>query len=291
MNRSSNRIGIGAIGPAAWSALQWRLFLLWIAGLLLPTAIVAVPLWRALAAQLDTTLHAAEWARQFDPMVFGDLMTVVGKSSGLLGASGLLATVLVLVLSPLLTGMSIAAIRAGHRLGFGELIHGGLNEYGRMFRLMLWAIVPMGLAIGLGAAAAQLAGKQAETAILASQVENAGNLALIFAALLFVFAHASVEAARAQFAVDPSLRSAIRAWWRGFKLVLRRPLAMLGVYLILAAIGLGIAAALGVWRLGVAPASLAGLVLALLLTQLIAMAIGWMRTARLYAYAEITRRG
>ena len=289
MNRPHKRIGLGAVGGAAWSALQWRLLLLWLAGLLLPTAMVALPLWRALAGQLDNTLHAADWARQFNPLAAGDLISMLLKSSSLLGASGLLATVLVLLLSPLLTGMSIASIRAGRTLDFGGLLHGGMSEYGRLLRLMLWAIVPLGLALGLGAGAMHLAGLKADDAVLESQVSRASNIALLIAAALFVFAHATVEAARAQFAVDASLHSAIRAWWRGLKLVLRRPLAMLGVYLILAAIGLGLAAALGVWRVGLAHASLPGFLLALLLTQLIALAIGWMRSARLFAYARITR--
>lgn len=289
MNRPGNRIGLGAIGGAAWSAWQWRLLLLWLAGLLLPTTLVAFPLWRALAGQLDNTLHAAEWARQFNPLAVGDLISMLGKSSSALGASGLLATMLALLLSPLLTGMSIASIRAGRTLGFGDLIHGGLSEYWRLLRLLLWAPVPLGLALGLGVGVMHLAELRAGDAILESQVKHASNIALLIAAALFVFAHATVEAARAQFAVDASLRSAIRAWWRGFKLVLRRPLAMLGAYLILAIVGLGIAAVLGAWRVGLAHASLPGFLLALLLTQSIALAIGWMRSARLFAYARITR--
>ena len=290
MNRPSNRIGLGAIGPAAWAALQWRLLLLWLLGLALPTAIVALPLWRALAAQLDTTLHVGELARHFDSLAIGDLVPVISKSSSLIGANGLLAMIIVVLMSPLLTGLSVAAIRANRRLGFGELIHGGLSEYGRLFRLLLWAIVPLGAALALGGVAMHVAGKNADAAILASQVDRARYIALFIAALLFVFAHASVEAARAQFAADATLRSAIRAWWRGLKLVLRRPLAMLGTYLIVAAIGLGIAAVLGVWRIGIAHASLGGFLLALLATQLIAMCIGWMRSTRLFAFAEIARR-
>lgn len=290
MNLPSKRIGLGAVGPAAWAAFQWRLLLLWLLGLALPTAIVALPLWRALAAQLDTTVHVGELAMHFDSLAIADLVSVISKSSSLIGASGLLAMIIVLLLSPMLTGLSVAAIRANRRLGFGELIYGGLSEYGRLFRLLLWAIVPLGAALALGGVAMHIAGKNADAAILASQVENAQHIALFIAALLFVLAHASVEAARAQFAADASLRSAIRAWWRGSKLVLRRPLAMLGTYLIVAAIGLGIAAMLGVWRIGISHASFAGFLLAMLATQLIALSIGWMRSTRLFAYAEIARR-
>ena len=38
--------------------------------------------------------------------------------------------------------MVVASGRAGRALGFGHLLQSGLIEYGRMFRLMLWSLLP-----------------------------------------------------------------------------------------------------------------------------------------------------
>ena len=50
MNRSSRRGGLGAALAALKSSLQWRIVLLWILATLVPTLLVATPLWLALQA-------------------------------------------------------------------------------------------------------------------------------------------------------------------------------------------------------------------------------------------------
>ena len=64
------------------------------------------------------------------------------------------------------------------------------------------------------------------------------------AGLLFVLAHASLEAGRGWLAADGRLRSALKAWWRGLKLLARRPFAVLSVYLGTTLLGLALAALL-----------------------------------------------
>ena len=290
MSLHRSRAGIGAVFPAAFSALQWRLLLLWLLGLALPTLVATLPVARLLGSLLDNSVHAPEWARQFDINAFGDTMYLLGKSGPALSAGVTIAIVLAVLLSPLLSGFSLTAARAARSPGFGELVHGGIAEYWRLFRLMLVALIPVGLAVAIGAGAMSFADKHTENAILSSDVDRANHLAMGLMAVLFVVAHATVEAARGQFAADGHLRSAFRAWGRGVMLVLRRPVASLGIYLLLTAAGLGLAYLMGVWRIGIPRAGTGGYLFALLVTQLIALSLAWMRTARLFAFAEIGKR-
>src|SRR3546814_7808555 len=60
----------------------------------------------------------------------------------------LLGALFSLLLSPWLTGTVFVAVRAHTVPGFTALLVGGLKEYGRFFRLLLWALLPMGIEIG-----------------------------------------------------------------------------------------------------------------------------------------------
>ena len=113
--------------------------------------------------------------------------------------------------------------------------------------------------------------------------------ALGLTALLMVLAHASVDAGRAQLAIERRRSSAVKAWWAGCRLLLRRPLHGLGIYLLIGAAGLGLAGALGVARLNVSGASIGGFIGAVLLVQLAVAVLGWMRSARLFALVALAR--
>lgn len=79
------------------------------------------------------------------------------------------------------------------------------------------------------------------------------------------------------------------AWRDGCRLLLRRPLATLGVYLSITLAGLVLAALLSLGRVHLAPVSAASFIGAFALTQLIVMVLAWMRTARLFAMVELAR--
>ncbi|MEO6365153.1 MAG: hypothetical protein ABIO38_03775 [Luteimonas sp.] len=274
---------MAAFGAAA----QWRLLLLWLLALLVPTLLLALPMTAWLQGQFGQSLHAADIANGRNLPLLLDGLLSIGDHKAWLGSSAIMAALLAVLLSPWLNGMVIASIRAGRRLGFGELLHGGLSEYGRMFRTLLWSLLPLGIAIGIGAGLTSLAGKKVETAIMASDVEGIGRIALWGAIALFVFAHATVEAGRGWLGADPGLRSAIRAWWRGCKLLLRRPLAILVVYLGTVIAGYGLATLSGVLRLQFNGASVGGFLIAFALTQLVVIALAWGRIARLYGMADL----
>lgn len=289
MNNTSRRGGFAALSSGLKSAFQWRLLLWWVLALWLPTLLLAAPLWTGLQAQWGDSVHAPAIAAGRDTSLFADALMSMGDSMAGLSMGAMIAFGLTLLLSPWLTGMVVASMRAGRRLGMGELLHGGLVEYGRMFRMLLWSIIPLGIALAIGMAAMKAADKQAETAILASQVENAARIGLVVLAVLFVFAHMTVEAGRGWLGADTGLRSAFRAWWRGTKLVLRRPLASLIVYLGTSLVGYVLALAFGLWRLNISGVGAAGFVLGIVLTQLIIAMLAWGRIARLYGFADLAR--
>jgi hypothetical protein len=287
MNRTSRRGGLGAAFAALKSALQWRLLLLWIIATLLPVLLVATPLWATLQAQFGHSLYAADIAAGRNvPLLVQGLMKV-GEHLDWLGVSLGATTVLMLLLSPWLTGMVVASLRAGRRLGFGELVHGGLSEYGRMLRMLLWSVIPLGIAAAIGGGVIGALAKSTEQAILASEVDSASRIGLVVAVVVFVLAHATVEAGRGWLGADSGLRSVVKAWWRGCKLLLKRPLATLLVYLVASLAGYGLALLFAWLRVRVDGAGMGAFVLSLLLGQAIVAMLAWGRIARVYGMADL----
>jgi hypothetical protein len=276
---------------AARCALQWRLLLLWTGVLLLPALVAALPVWQLLSANLDHTVQAAALATRLDLVALADIVGAFARSGAAAGNGGLLALVLTLLLSPLLSGMTIAAARSPQQLGFGGLVAGGVLEYARLFRMMVWALVPIGLAAVLAGFAMGAAHHYEQRAILESDASNASLAAIVFAAVVVLLANASLDAGRAMLAIDRRRKSAVRAWWDGCKLMNRRPLAWLGVWLGISVPGMALAALLGVARINVPALGLGGFLGAFALTQLAVAAVAWMRGARLVALMELARAG
>lgn len=289
---ASRRVNLGAALRAPLAAMQWRLLLLWALFLLLPTAVVSLPLWRALSGLLDHSVHAQAWAAQFSPLMFSDTMSSLSDGAGWFNGVALLGLLLTLLLSPFLNGMVIGSGRAGcagRVLGFSHLLQCGVVEYGRMFRLMLWSILPYVVTAVLIGLSFKAVDRIDHKAVLESQVDRASHMAMGLSLFLFVLAQAIVESGRAAFIADVSLRSATRAFGRGFMQLLRRPFSTLFCYLLISVVGYAIALALGVGRLHTPAVGVGGLVLAVLLAQLVVLVLGWVRVARLFALAEVAR--
>jgi len=272
------------------TALQWRLLLWWALLLLLPTVVATLPLWQMLSASLDHSPYAARLAERLDMIAFADLVGAAKDGHApALGAGGIVGLVLTLLLSPLLSGMAIAAARAQQAPGFGALPAAGMQWYPRLARMLAWSIVPLGVAGLLGAEAYRLAGKVAGTALLEADAQRAAHLALLATVALLVLAHATVDAGRAVLACDHRRRSAVAAWWRGCGLLLRRPLALLGTYVIVTAIGLVVAGLLAIARTRVPALGTPGTIGAVVLAQFVVLVLGWMRAARLFALMALVR--
>lgn len=285
-----HRAGLRQALRATRPALQWRLLLWWALLLLLPTAVAALPLWQMLSANFDHSLYAAHLAERLDMLAFADLLSSFREHyATAVGGGATVALVLTLLLSPLLGGMTIAAARSPVRLGFLALPAGGAREYGRLLRMLVWAVVPLGIAGAVGGAFVKMAGHAAEAAILESDAVHAAHLATAGMAILLLLAHATVDAGRAVLAADPRRKSAVLAWWAGVKLLVRRPLAVLGAYLAVTLAGLAVAAALALARMHVPALGAFGTPAAFVLMQLAVIALGWMRSARLFALLELAR--
>ncbi|MDN5780781.1 MAG: hypothetical protein L0H23_01945, partial [Luteimonas sp.] len=209
----------------------------------------------------------------------------MGDRMGGIAAGMLVSLALAALLSPWLTGMVVASLRAGRRLGMAELLHGGLVEYGRMFRMLLWSIIPLGIALAIGGGVSVALHEQVESAILASEVARAGTIGMVVLAVLALFAHMTLEAGRGWLGADAGLRSVLRAWWRGMTLVLRRPLASLVIYLGTAIVGYGLALLFAWLRLDSDGAGIGATVLGVLLAQVVVALIAYARIARLRGFA------
>ena len=289
------------LATAARGALQWRLLLLWAVLLLLPTLAATLPVWQMLGASLDYSPHVAALAHALDLSVVSDLQQVYKRYDTAVSNGALVALVLTLLLSPLLSGLAIAAARAPApapasapaaaptRLGFGGLLAGGMREYGRLLRMLVWSAVPLSLAFALGSVVAAPLRRLGENAVLESTAANASLAATLVIGLFVLLAHATVDAGRAVLAADRRKTSAIRAWGQGVMLVVRQPAATLGAYVTITLLGLVLAALVALVRIRVAPIEGLSFWAALILTQVAVMVVAWMRSARLFALIALVR--
>jgi hypothetical protein len=291
MTTDDRKLGaFGALVGGLGRALQWRVLVLWATGLLLPTLVAVLPWQMALAERLDNSVYAKQIAERFDlGWMIETTAPIFSDGSTGLTAAGITGFVIALLLSPWLTGMVVASIRAGQTLRFGNLLQFGLREYGRMARMLCWAIVPLGIAFAISMPVNKWAEKQGDIAIVPASADNASLIATIVFVVCLLLAHVTIEAGRAMLAVDPSRRSSVKAWWRGLKMFVRRPIAVLIVYLGTLLAGEGLALVLGFARTQVSAANIGGLLLGFVLVQLVVVAVAWGRIARLYGLSALAR--
>lgn len=272
---------------SARRALQWRLPVLTGAALLPPLLIMVAPVWMVLDAQLSHSAQAATLARQLDLAAIADLLAV-GRQHTLAAQLALAAALAcTALLSPLLAGATLAAARSPAPLTMRALLEGGMADYPRLLRMLLWSAVLLGAALYLGGVLTELA--YPVEALLPTDGQEAGYAANAATLLLVWMALVTADAGRAVLAADRRRRSAIRAWWDGIALLRRQPVAALGSYAVLGLAGFGVAGLLGLGRLHFPVGSLAGDVAAFMLTQVIAMLLAWFRAARLFALVAVAR--
>ena len=275
------------LSAAARHALQWRLLLLWLLALALPLVLASLPLWVALAGVLDHAVLGKHLVEGFELPVFVEAMRMLPER-GYSPTSGMGAVIVFVLLLPWLTGIVFTGARTSAPQGFAALLKGGLTEYWRMARLWLWALVPLGLAAGAGAGLLHLAKEQALTMTLEADADHLTQATIAISALLFLLAHASIDAARAQLVLEPRRRSVVLAWWRATRELVRRP-SRIFLYLLATAAGLLLAALLGWLRIQVLPVTTLGFVAALLLGQALVLVLAWMRCTRLFALVAAAR--
>jgi hypothetical protein len=88
-------------------------------------------------------------------------------------------------------------------------------------------------------------------------------------------------------ATQPQRTSAVKAWWAGVRFLVRRPVAVLGSWLVVGLVGGALAAVLAIVRLQVPPLGAGAMALGLVLVQAAALCLAWSRQARLFALVAL----
>lgn len=277
-----------ALADALSGAAQWRVLLLWLLVLVALACFGVGPLSGALASALDKHPEAKTIAHGGTVSQLGDLMIMVSKSSGGTIAAGIKsAIVLALLLSPWLTGLVSHSIHAGRRPGLVSLFTGAFREFPRQLGLSLWSLVPLGIGFAVFGGFSHWAEQHGDAATLETSARFGKKLALIAGGIALLLAHASIEAARGFFAVRPETANPVKAWWRGVKLIVRRPLQVLGLYVLASLPGLAVAFLLMLVRVRIDAAGWGMWLVAFVIVQLGIAALAWSRMARLRAMAML----
>lgn len=282
---------ISDIGRAMRRALQWRLLVLspvvlWAAAIATLIPLLGFlgglfdhsPWWRELSASLDSTALAGLAKATMTPAAAG------GLSAGI-GASFLLAA----LLAPLLAGAALVVAEADARPRFRALLAGAAGYYGRMLRLQIAALLPLGLALIIASIAMGWASGVSDRMTSEAATHTSHRLALLIAALAVFLAQLVADAGRARLAVEAHRRSALFALGAGVRLVVKRPVAALAVGLSANLASLVVAAALLVIRQQIAQSGVVSMLIAFLFAQLAVATLGWGHATRLCGLVEIAR--
>ncbi len=277
-----------ALGDALASALQWRVLLFWIIALTALAMFGAGPLSGALSKALDHHPDAVQIAQGENIAQFGNLAMSISGSGAAIGAGFKSAIAITLLLLPWFAGLASTAVQPATRAaGFSALFTGAFREYPRQLGLVLWSLLPLLVGFAVFGGASHLAQNHAEKATLESSADLAKTLALVAGGIAVLIAHASVEAGRAFFAVQTSAINPVKAWWRGVKLLLRRPLHTLGLYALASLPGLLVALVIALIRVRIAGVGAGAWLAAFVIVQLGIAALAWSRIARLKALTSL----
>jgi hypothetical protein len=272
-------------------ATRWRMLLLFALATLVPAALATLPVWQFLSGLLDHAPRADLLARGMESSWLPDLLHALEEKpaaqaipGGLLGG-----LVLALLVAPAMAGAALAEARSQQPLRFRPLMAGAGEAYGRMLRMAVASVLPLGAAGLATAGVFHLARKAGEKAVTEHAAVVQGRWALAAAAGLFFLAHLTVDAGRARMAAQPARRSAFLAWLSGTWMVVRSPIraGRVGVVGAVAGIGLGLMVMALRQRLPSGPAwsAWAGVLLA----QVAAATVGWGRAIRIAGLAELAR--
>lgn len=273
------------------AAAQWRLLLLFWMGLLVPGTIAALPVSRFLAKLLDHSTVAGQHVAWMDGATLIEIARQLGTDgNGAAIGGGLLGGLIALAFfAPLVAGATVAAARSDEPLPFSRLLAGGGELYFRMLRTTLWGAVPVGLGLGVASLLVGAVAKLNEKAIWEATAGRRKLVALVAASLVVFVFHLLVDLTRAQFAADPTRRSALFALWASVRVFLRRPLRILGMGAVGTVAAFVPAAVFMLLRLRVTQSTAMAIGTAWLLAQLAQLSVGWGRNARLFGLAELVR--
>jgi hypothetical protein len=272
-------------------AFQARLLLLFVVGSLVPAALAALPVLRFLSPLLDHSPRANDLAASLDSHTVTDLLRQLNEptAAGAVATGFGVAAAFAFLIGPFLAGAALIVARAEGTVRTRALLASAGENYGRLLRVALVGLVPLGAASALSGTFFQAARTAAERAITESQAVRGGRLAILGTLVLLFVAQLCVDAARGMLAAEPYRQSALAASWAGLRLVVRRPLRSLGLGLATLLVGSGAAFALLLLRLRIPQAGAGSVFAAFVLAQLAAAGIGWHRAARIVGFADLAR--
>jgi hypothetical protein len=281
----------GLLRRALWRSAQPRLLAIWWGALVVPGVLAAMPVMAFFERHLGHSPRAAALVARLDGSTFLELLRQLSENgSGQSISQGCLAALLVLLVSaPFAAGAAVAAAQTDEPLELRRLLAGAGALYGRMLRTFLCGAVLLAVAAAVTAGAFFLAHRANEKSISETLVMRRWMLASVPSAAALFLAHLLTDGARAQFAADPSRRSAVLATWAGLRLFVRRPLRVLAIGAIGALAAAVPAVLLMALRFQLTQKNAAMLAIAWLLAQGAQIAVGWGRNTRLFGLAELAR--
>lgn len=271
---------------------QWRYLLLFVVGTLLPAHLVMAPVHGFLKSLLDWSTREPELVSKLDSPAFFEILRQSSEPGVRFAPALTLAVLLALLVAPALAGAAATIAAASEGAGpvrVRALLEGAGSYYPRMLRMAFVSVLPVGAASGLAAMAFKLASRANAHATLESVATRNSLLAGIAAALLVWLAASTVETARAVLVAEPERRSALKAWWRGVGLLVRRPGPVLAVCGATTLVALLLAFVVTAVRLRMPVAGGATIALELLVAQLAVASVGWGRASRIAGLVQVAR--
>ena len=282
------------ITPGLWrrsfkQAAQWRLLTVWLLGLLAAASAALIPIASVLGDALDHVPRAKSLVAVLDAPAAADLVRIFGESAPTLRPGLLAMAVLAFFIAPLLASAAVGVARSAEPPRFPALLGLAGEGYGRMLRLSIVGLIPLGLAGALAGALSNAATKRGAELFTETAASNGSRAALIASAVLIFAAHLLLDLSRGTFAAQPERRSAFRALWHAARVLVRRPLQVIGMGFAGLLASLLIAAVLVALRQRIVQSSGATVLLAFVVSQLSLAAIGWGRAARIIGFTELVR--
>jgi hypothetical protein len=283
-------ITLGIIRRAMRRALQWRLLLLSPVVLLAAAAATFLPLSRFFGDLFD---HSPRW-QEITASLDSSALAGLGRAMMSPGAAGIVpavqtSLVLAVIFAPLLAGAALFVAQTDGRPKLRGLLAGAIAYYGRLLRMQIAALVPLGLAIGVVIAVMTWSSHASDRATSDAATHTTSRIAWLLSLGAVFLGQLVIDAGRARLAAEPTRRSALLALGAGVKLIVKRPVQTLAVGLSANIVALLVAAVLLVLRQQITQSGTGGLLLAFVLSQLAVASIAWGHAAKLCGLLEIAR--
>jgi hypothetical protein len=169
------------------------------------------------------------------------------------------------------------------------LLAGAVGYYGRLFRMQIAALVPLGVATIVVVGAFAWSSHASDRATSDAATQTTSRIAWLLSLGAIFLGQLVIDAGRARLAAEPARRSALFALGAGVKLIIKRPWQTVAVGLSANIVALLVAAVLLVLRQQITQSGVGSLLLATLLAQIAIAAIAWGHAAKLCGLVEIAR--